>query len=387
MTTLLPQHDLAMLRAIARTASVLLVCLRIDQAHPGRAIADYEIADILEVDKRTVQKQLRSLSAAGLVIAVRRKWVVTMAGKNTLFGQARQVEGRDEAEEGNVQPRLVPETRVSGMDDGSMEAVSSEEPAADVDNLNYEKNAQNVYYEKNTQNVLNSHNRSEGAHKEAEIQVEKLNYEKNAQNVRLMNDDDDIKSFNDSDSSSSSINTRTNCAKILEATSLLFGSAVAAKNIADRDPDLALAWIGFAWNDRKTLRSPQGLIYKRLMEGERPPASWLEDPCYGLPEEYLRAIGRWTEPEAVEAVVETEPTPRRVAAWREVAGEMCGKIKFVAFHGLEESWWEGDVLQVAIRSERVVEFNRVAAGMAGGILSRMVGRAVQVQFVAMETEE
>lgn len=88
MTTLLPPTDLATLRSIARTAAVLLVCLRIDQYHPGRAIADYEIADILECDSRTVKKQLRSLSAAGLVLEQREgRYVVTVAGRNTLFGQ------------------------------------------------------------------------------------------------------------------------------------------------------------------------------------------------------------------------------------------------------------------------------------------------------------
>lgn len=88
MTTILPPTDLAMLRSIARTAAVLLVCLRIDHAHPGRAIADWEVADILEFDRRTVTKQLRSLSAAGLVLEQREgRYVVTVAGRNTLFGQ------------------------------------------------------------------------------------------------------------------------------------------------------------------------------------------------------------------------------------------------------------------------------------------------------------
>lgn len=91
MTTILPPTDLAMLRSIARTAAVLLVCLRIDQAHPGRAIADWEVADILEFDRRTVQKQMRSLSAAGLVLEQREgRYVLTVAGRNTLFGVNRQ---------------------------------------------------------------------------------------------------------------------------------------------------------------------------------------------------------------------------------------------------------------------------------------------------------
>lgn len=88
MSPLLPARDLATIRAVARTAAVLLVAVRINQIYPGRAIADYEIADILETDKRTVQKQLRSLSAAGLMLEQFGKYVVTIAGVNTLFGVA-----------------------------------------------------------------------------------------------------------------------------------------------------------------------------------------------------------------------------------------------------------------------------------------------------------
>lgn len=91
MTTLLPPNDLAFFRAIAKTAAVLLVCLRIDELHPGRAIADFEIADILEQDPRTVVKQLRSLSASGLMLEQREdKYVVTPLGKNTLFAYREQ---------------------------------------------------------------------------------------------------------------------------------------------------------------------------------------------------------------------------------------------------------------------------------------------------------
>lgn len=86
MTTILPPNDLAFFRAIAKTAAVLLVCLRIDELYPGRAIADFEIADILEADPRTINKQMRSLSASGLMLEQREnKYVVTVLGRNTLM--------------------------------------------------------------------------------------------------------------------------------------------------------------------------------------------------------------------------------------------------------------------------------------------------------------
>jgi len=87
MTTLLPQPELAMLRTIKKAAIELFVCLIIDRTHPGQAIAVYQVADILEIDQRTVQKHLRSLSAAGIMLEQKPFWyVVTPAGRNTLFG-------------------------------------------------------------------------------------------------------------------------------------------------------------------------------------------------------------------------------------------------------------------------------------------------------------
>ncbi len=312
MTTLLPQHDLAMLRAIARTASVLLVCLRIDQLNPGRAIADHEIADILEADKRTVQKQLRSLSAAGLVIEQGFRWVVTSAGRNTLFGQASQ-------------PALI-------------------------------EDAQNVHDCDGKDN--------------------------HAQNARLMNDDD-IKSINDSDSSSPIIE-RTNCAQILEATGLLFGAAVGTKGITDRDPDVALAWIGKAWADRKTLRSPQGLIYRRLRDNDQPPAAWLDDPCHGLPEEYLRAIGRWVEQEEIQE--ELVPlVPGRSEIWLAVLDGL-GERAARRFSSREPAELQGNVLRVQSRwaEERTAEYGRLASEC----LARVLGDdQARVEFVAAETEK
>jgi hypothetical protein len=91
MTTLLPTSELAMIRSIKGAALVLLVMLRLDGLYPGRAISDYELADILEIDRRTVAKQMRSLSAANLLLEQRSgRYVVTLAGRNTLFWPNRQ---------------------------------------------------------------------------------------------------------------------------------------------------------------------------------------------------------------------------------------------------------------------------------------------------------
>lgn len=229
MTTLLPAHDLATLRAIARTAAVLLVAVRINQLHPGRAIADYEIADILEADKRTVQRQLRSLSAAGLMLEHRPNWyVVTVAGQNTLFGWAEMTQISERA------------------------SLSIEEPIIPSE----------------TQNVR-------------------------AQNVQFMKDDDDDFNNLILESSSSIHPERAKCVQILEATHLLFGEAVSTACLGDDlkpKPTWVLAWVNKGWRDRASLRNPHGLIYRRIQARERPP-KWLEEnPIAGLPEDFLDEI-------------------------------------------------------------------------------------------------
>jgi DNA-binding transcriptional regulator YhcF (GntR family) len=217
------------MRALARTAGVLLVAVRINQLHPGRAISDYEIADILEVDKRTVQKQLRSLSAAGLMLEQRPgKYVVTAAGQNTLLSWSDQ-------------PQIA-ETA----------SLSIEEQPVYSD-------AQNVH----------------------------------AQNVQFMIDDDDIKNLNpDSSSSINPESTKCaqilDATQVLFGESV---STACLSEIAHPKPTWVLAWVNKAWRDRERLTNPHGLIYRRVISCERPPL-WLEkDPTAGLPEEFLEAIG------------------------------------------------------------------------------------------------
>lgn len=229
MTTLLPPQDLATLRAVAKTAAVFLVALRIDAIYPGRAIADFEIADILEVKAHAVRAQFRSLSAAGLMLEQREKhYVVTPNGRNTLFGWA-----------------------------GQRQSLSIEEPESAI----------------GFRVTLN----------------EDLNEEDESINL----------TFNDS--SSSFMNDRVNfpkTEKILQATHLLFGSAVATNaTVLSRDPEAALCWVNKAYTDRATrenpkgLNNPQGLVFKRLMDGTRPNPYLVGDPMAGLPNVYLAAIG------------------------------------------------------------------------------------------------
>jgi hypothetical protein len=316
-----------MVRSIARTAAVLLVAAQIDHFHPGRAIADYEIADILEADKRTVIKQLRSLSAAGLVLEQQDgRYVVTPNGRHTLFGWS--------------DGQLLQPTNLS------------------IEETKIYDDAQNVH----------------------------------AQNV--LHDDDDINSDSDSESSSS-VTERTKCARMLEATHLLFtGGAVNPITDKELNPQWVLAWIAKAYTDRRKLTNAQGLVWSRLQRDVRPPLQYLKNPEDYLPREYLVEIG--LEEQSVE---ETETTPvmddneydgvGRHRVWLEVLCDPnCPNVRGVAFKGDEQVNCDGPVMTVAVREtllQPIAEHNLAEAlskiyAMLSGI------DHARVVFVAVETE-
>lgn len=312
MTTLLPTQDLAAIRAIARTIGVLLVAVRIDQLHPGRATADWEIADILEVDKRTVIKQLRSLSAAGMVLAQGDRYVVTLTGRNTLFGFSG--------------PAVAGATSLSIEETES--AIAGEIPA----------------------------------HTMCAVQND---------------DDDDIKSNIDIESSSSE---RTKCAQILEATAVLFGSAVNSAGLEGLDPRMALAWVAKAFEDRRKLTNPQGLIYRRLVAREKPAKRYYEQALDILPTAYLVAAGLVEPP-----VVDVTPVAVQPDYWREVIGdEDMPQVRGVMFHGGEEVTISGEVMTVRV-NPRVLEgirTSRITEAMSA-IFARILGaEGARIEFEA-----
>lgn len=330
MSTLLPGQDLAMLRAIAKTIGVLLVAVRIDQLYPGRATADWEIADILEVDKRTVNKQLRSLSAAGLVMEQREcRYVVTVAGRNTLFGFAGE--------------------QIAGQTSLSIEESKITDAPALV-----------------------------------------------ARTQCVPHDDDDIKSINDSESSSS-VTERTKCARLLEATHLLFSSgAVNSEGILHQNPEWVLAWIAKAYNDRRKLDNPQGLVYKRLKDGVRPPLNYLKDAAEYLPKEYLVEIGMLAMPADAEDEEGCLPSGEydgagRNLAWLDVLrDESCPTIKGVGFTGSEPVTVKDHVMTVAVRDPHGKILDVIAACDLSATLSRIYATQqgfadAQIVFVAVET--
>lgn len=363
MTTLLPTQDLAILRAIARTAAVLLVAVRINQLHPGRAIADWEIADILEQDKRTVQKQLRSLSVAGLMLEQRPSWyVVTTAGQNTLFGWA---------------DAQIPEQA----------SLSIEEPQITSDAQNV--HAQNVQFMNDDDDIKNLNHDSSSS-----ITHERTKCAQILEATSVL--------FGEEAGSVS-----TNC----------------LGNDQKPKPTWVLAWVNKGWRDRERLSNPHGLIYRRIEARERPPR-WLEqDPAAGLPEEYLDAIGmfekrcpRCQEPftslaehtkhvetclmthfeEPSEEDLVTGPdetvTEQITKAWQAVLEHLRKELPKAQFQTWVEDaqpvHFDGSVLQVGARNGYARDWlSKNILQQAGPLLSKALSATVGLEFVSVETGE
>lgn len=79
--------------------------------------------------------------------------------------------------------------------------------------------------------------------------------------------------------------------RILECSQELLGERVAGA--AGRYPDAGrlLAWIAQAYAQRRRLHHPARLAYRRLEHGVQPGRPFRDDPCSGLPLEFLRRLG------------------------------------------------------------------------------------------------
>jgi DNA-binding transcriptional ArsR family regulator len=81
-------------------------------------------------------------------------------------------------------------------------------------------------------------------------------------------------------------------ADLLSKSHLLFGSpGVIATKLPDRPPQLVLGWLAQAYAQRRALRAPAVLVYKRLQHGGKPMPAYLDHPEKYLPASYLEAIG------------------------------------------------------------------------------------------------
>src|SRR3990172_607820 len=83
--------------------------------------------------------------------------------------------------------------------------------------------------------------------------------------------------------------------EVLEATEVIegFGDLAHGLPVDAIKPDLALAWIAKAYDDRNKLRHPTAaLVYSRLkdIDKPRPPRKYFKDPAHYLPDEYAERL-------------------------------------------------------------------------------------------------
>lgn len=235
--TILPPERTAVIRSVAKSAAVLFTLMQIEVVHPGRAVTVMELAGILAMDTRTVERHLVKLSASCLVSLQGDRWMLTPSGRGTLF----------------------PEN-------------------AEASHLSIE-----------------------------ETEVLLLEPETSAQNVHLDRLDREIQTINVKPLSSISQDC-TKCAdipQILQAAAELLNCEITVHDIMlKRDVDFVLGWIAKAYADMtrpgSTLRSPGGLVYRRLLELATLPVMYKKNPTRGLPATFLREIGMVEEAEKLE---------------------------------------------------------------------------------------
>lgn len=320
-------------------------------AHPVKIRA---VADTLLVDKKTCQKYMAGLVREGRITAAGDGFMLTQAGMDVLLenerGEFLPSQGINPDSGENFSPPEPPETDESGQN-------STPEPSQTGINPEIGENFSPLKIVKTVVVDSESKTLTTTTAKRGEFLPGEF-YSPEVQQA------------------------------LAQVPVLFDGAEVSLRGLpANLHIEKVLGWIAYAYDQRARLNSPCGLIYTRLRdESKSPYIKYMRAPENYLPEDYLRAIDRWQESEQVDVVPEETPEPRQESDWRKVALEIDGKIKHAVFTSWEESWWQGDVLQVAVREGRVNELNRTVAEMAGKVLSSMVGRSVQVRFVGMEAE-
>lgn len=383
MITLLPPMNLAMVRAIARTAAVLLAAAQIDKIYPGRAISESEIADILQVDKRTVGKQLRSLSAAGLMLEQSDgRYVVTPNGRNTLFGWS---ENQQFLQPTNLS---IEETKIT--DD------AQNVHAQNVLLKNLEEEESNLKQESSTSSEAQNVRAQNALRHGGEVSFA---VENGLEVVPVITDyvfEDGTPVYQTQGIDGSAVTTE----EIIKAADMLQGFeegiVCTGLPLAAIKPEIALGWMAQAYDQRMKLHNPAGLVYRRLrdVESPRPNLKYLRNPMKYLPSDYLAALRLAAEP--VQAAVVADPDPVEVTLtpqdetlvplWSAVLEKIQAELPRASFETwMRDTYPTGEqdgILIVAARNSYCVDWltSRLAQDCA-----RHAGQPVRF-VVAVETE-
>lgn len=381
MTTLLPTQDLAAIRSIAKTAAVLFVLLRIDSLYPGRATEDWEVADILEMDKRTVTRQLRSLSTAGMALAQGKGYVLTLFGRNTLFGflgatslSIEESKISDDAQNVCAQKMYL----LKKIEEDSL--INLDSSSSDLDTQNVR--AQNAPTLKIGGEI--SYARENGL--DAVPEITGYTFEDGTPVYRMDCVD------------GSFLTTR----EILEAAQMLErfedGVVMTGLSVDAIKPEIALAWVAQAYDQRARLNNPAGLVYSRLRDIEHPLAGlkYRRNPQRFLPNDYLAHVrlAETRQDDAVVVVVDDmtadpveiwEERADLVPAWEAVLREMQTDMPRASFetwlHDTFPAGEDGQTLIVATQNSYCRDWLERRVGERVALLA---GRPVRF-VVAVET--
>lgn len=347
MTTLLSPEKVDFARSVKNASAVLIVMMLINQEHPGHSTTADEIRDIIEMDTRTISNHLRSLSARDLALFDGRGYVLVERNALLLGNQA--LAPRPVQLQAPQAQALLPEP--AGSDTHTPCVLLEEE-------------------ELNTSDSLNS----------------------------------------DSSSSSKSAqfapNSLPTTLALLEATSVLWHSTMTTSGLEKKSRRAVIGWIAQAWDQRNHLRSPQGLIYARLMADKLPQEKYYDHPRDYLPEEYLIAVGLMqpieedspepNQPHDLPATVEAAPValeglPNHVLLWERSKiplRNFMNKANFETWaEGTRAVRFDGNVLVVGCRNPYTVDWlTQRFTETIEQILTEAVGQTMQIRFVVVETE-
>ena len=327
MKTLLRKEQVDLIRSIGDAANVLIALWMIDQLYPGRSTTAQELADILHKDKRSVENRLKSLCGSNRAIYDGHGYVL-MEGGRALFLPIplSNLESGDESTDGDIIEVLAqspidisgaalsdgleghPQSRQEIVEAPKDQALQTDDLPPMPEMPDMDESLAHFVHEREEEHTRAMRALLEEVNliNQESLKLDSSSDSRSTQNVRA-----DVLG-NSQNPQPPKPNYQPTTLQILDATEALWQKTMTTSGIADKPKRMAIGWVAQAWDQRKHLRSPQGLIYAKLNKGEKPQQKYYDRPCDYLPEHYLMAIGILA-PRPVEEPAAEEYTPAEIA--------------------------------------------------------------------------
>jgi len=289
-TLLLPPDEIAKLRVLKGLAYMLAVMITLDRHYPGRAFRPEQVAVVAGMDARTASKQLQDLSTLDRVILSNSGYVLTQGGRALFLASSTEALA------------LSPVITTAGTDIHA-QALNTQSLHIAVPSSNTHSVRALKKIEEDSSLILKPDSSSSDsqsthpAHNPLRNPIAStLNSLKPGESAAVP----DVTGYTFEDGSpvyqmecadGSFITTRD----ILDATEAIedFGDLATGLPVDAIKPELALAWIAKAYDDRTRLhRPPAALVYVRLhdIEQPRPHQKYFKDPARYLPDAYIERL-------------------------------------------------------------------------------------------------